>query len=78
MAGIAIMPIITSTAPTTPAAAAKMPPMAMVASAMPPGSRPSHRLITLNSRSATPERSSSAPIRMNIGIAERMKLVEAE
>ncbi len=72
------MPIITSTAPTTPAAAAKTAPIAIVAIASPPGRRPSHRFITLKSRSAIPERSRIAPIRMNIGIADRMKFVAAE
>ena len=78
MAGIAIMPIITSTAPTTPAAAAKIAPMAMVATARPPGSRDIHSDMTRNSRSAMPERSRIAPISTNIGMAARMKLVEAE
>ncbi len=69
MAGIASRPTITSTAPTMPVPAAKIAHMLMVASASPPGKRPSHSFITSKTRRPIPEFSSTAPMKMNSGTA---------
>ena len=63
-------PITISTAPTMPVEAAKIAPMVMVASARPPGMRPSQSCSTWNSRSAMPERSRMQPISTKGGMAD--------
>ncbi len=74
MTGTASMPITASVAPTTPLAAAKMVPMMTAPTPSPPGIRRVHRWMAPNSRSAMPEFSSIAPMKMNKGTAARMEL----
>ena len=57
------MPITTSTAPTMPVEAANTAAIDMVASASPPGKRPSQSCIALNRRSPMPDFSSMAPMK---------------
>ncbi len=54
-------------APTTPIGAARMVPMIMTATARPPGVRRSITWVASSMSLATPLRSSSAPMKMNMG-----------
>ena len=76
IAGTAISPTTISTAPTMPELAAKIAQSTIVVSASPPRTPPSQTRTATNRRSAIPDRSSIAPMKMNSGIAARMKLDE--
>jgi hypothetical protein len=75
MVGSTISPMVTVVAPTTPFAAASSTPTIRTATPSPPGSEPNSRPIVSKSSSATCERSSITPIKMNSGIASRTSLV---
>ena len=68
------MPTTVSVAPITPLEAAKMTHMTMVPMARPPGRRRVQRCTASNRRSAMPERSIMAPMKMKSGTAASTKL----
>ena len=73
MTGIARRPTTVSVAPITPEEAANITHITMVPIAKPPGKRRVHKCTASKSRSAIPERSSIAPMKMNKGTAARTK-----
>ena len=73
--GRATLLIVAAVATLEPAQAANMAHEAMLLWIRPPGMNTSQRDRTLYIRSATPLRRTNSPIRMNSGIAIRMKLV---
>jgi hypothetical protein len=75
MVGSTIRPIVTVVAPTTPFAAASSTPTISTAMPRPPGSAPNRRPMVSSSSSATRERSSITPMKMNSGIASSTSLV---
>ncbi len=71
--GIASIPMTASVAPTTPLEAANRVPRMIAPMPSPPGKRRVHMWMASNKRSAMPERSSMAPIKINSGTAARME-----
>ncbi len=73
--GSAIVPIVAAVATLEPDVAANMAHEPMLECISPPGSQESHCASAAYIRAAMPERSSSSPSRMNIGIAMSRKSV---
>ena len=69
------MPTTASTAPMMPVAAANTAHINSVATARPPGSRPTHSCVTVKRRSAMPERSRIAPMKTKSGTAAKEWLI---
>ena len=67
--------MVTVVAPTTPFAAASSVPTTITEMPSPPRSVPNSRPMVSSNSSATRERSSMTPMKMNIGIASSVSLV---
>ncbi len=75
MLGSTIRPMVTVVAPTTPFAAASSVPTITTEMPKPPRSVPNSRPMVSSNSSATRERSSITPMKMNSGIASSVSLV---
>ena len=75
MVGRAIIPMVTTVAPTMPVDAASRAPTMVTDMARPPRSRPNRRPISSSRASAIFDRSSMTPMNTNSGIAIRTSLV---
>ena len=73
MLGMETVPIVAAVAMLEPEVAANTAQAATLVCISPPGMRPTQRSSASNIDSVTPERSSNSPIRMNIGMATKMK-----
>ena len=70
-----MIPMVTTVAPTTPVVAASNAPTITTETASPPRRRPNSRPIVSSRSSASPDLSSTMPMKMNSGTASRVKLV---
>jgi len=74
MVGSAIIPMVTTVAPTMPVVAASSAPTMTTDTAKPPRIFPNKRPMVSNKSSARPDLSSVTPIKINKGTASKVKL----